>query len=292
MFIDIHVHTRVVPGPCRGGKPAFSTPEQLLERYAAIDVEAAVLLPGVNPECDYVPQSNEEVIAVAAKYPGRFIPFCNVDPRAMTNRADAPLGDLLLFYKDKGCKGVGEVCANLPFLDPMVQNLFKHVESAGLPLTFHIAPQIGGSYGLYDEPGLPQLERSLRLFPKLKFLGHSQAFWAEMARLETPGDRYGYPAYPIREEGVVPRLLRRYPNLYGDLSASSGCNAIKRDREYGIRFLNEFQDRLLFGTDICAPDTPTPLVDYLLELRKANAISETVFAKIARENAVRLLDLG
>ena len=53
-------------------------------------------------------------------------------------------------------------------------------ERIGFPLTFHIAAQMGGMYGLYDEPGLPQLEQSLATFPKLNFLGHSQTFWAEM----------------------------------------------------------------------------------------------------------------
>ncbi|MDD2558438.1 MAG: hypothetical protein PHH87_09120 [Desulfuromonas sp.] len=57
------------------------------------------------------------------------------------------------------------------------------------------------------------------------------------------------------------------------------------------KFLNEFQDRLFFGTDICAPDTPTPLVDYLLELRSKGEISEQVFQKVARENALRVLEL-
>lgn len=291
MFIDIHAHTRALAGPPRGNKPAYATPEQLLERYKAIGVDAAALLPGVSPEGAYVPQSNQEILQICQRYPDRFIPFCNVDPRSMTNSGDAPLGDLLAYYRDHGCKGIGEVTANLPFLDPMVQNLFKHVERIGFPLTFHVGAQLGGVYGLYDEPGLPQLERSLARFPNLVFLGHSQSFWAEMGRLEKPADRYGYPAYPIGEEGVVPKLLRQYPNLYGDLSAKSGWNALHRDPGYAVQFLNEFQDRLVFGTDICVPDAPTPLVDFLLDLRDSRRIGETVFQKVARGNAVRLLGL-
>ena len=46
MFIDIHAHVRRLPGPLRGGKPAYATPEQLLARYDTIGVERAVLLPG------------------------------------------------------------------------------------------------------------------------------------------------------------------------------------------------------------------------------------------------------
>ena len=290
MFIDIHVHTRRIPGPVRENGQTYAGPEHLIERYDKIGVEKAVLLPGVNLECARVPQSNEEVIELARET-GRFIPFCNIDPRAVSNAPDAPLNQLFEHYRDQGCKGIGEVCANLPFLDPMVQNLFKHAQAVGFPLTFHMAHRIGNVYGLYDDPGLPQLEWSLKAFPDLKFFAHSQTFWAEMAPLETIGDRSGYPTYPIKQEGAVPRLMRKCPNLYGDLSAGSGCNALTRDEEYAVKFLNEFQDRLLFGTDICAPEDKTPLVDFLLKLKDSGRISEEVFCKVARENAVRILDL-
>ena len=290
MFIDIHVHFRVTPGYMRHGKPSYATPEQLIERYDNLGIEKAVVLPGVSPECSYVPQSNEEVLKVAEET-GRFIPFCNIDPRALTNSADAPLNDILQYYRDKGCKGIGEVTANLAFTDPKMLNLFKHAEDVGLPLTFHIAHCLDNIYGVYDDPGLPQLEQCLQMFPKLKFFGHSQAFWAEIATLNNINDRSGYPSGPVTVEGVIPKLLRKYNNLYGDLSAGSGCNSLKRDPEYAVKFLNEFQDRLFFGTDICAPDTPTPLVDFLLELRNQQKISETVFQKVARENAIRVLEL-
>jgi len=300
MFIDIHGHTTRHPLPIftaelrailHWGDRAPATPEQLLVQHDRIGVERAVLMAGVNPECQSRAQSVEEVMEIAKAFPDRFIPFCNVDPRALTNSADAPLGDVLRYYRDQGCRGIGEVCANLPFLHPMVQNLFRHAEDVRLPLTFHMSPQIGGFYGLYDEPGLPQLERCLQLFPKLKFLGHSQPFWAEIARLQTPASRYGYPKGPVTEEGSVPILMRRYPNLYGDLSARSGHNALARDKAYAAQFLNEFQDRLLFGTDICQAGEPTPLVDLLLETRSSGAIGEEVFDKIARGNALKLLSL-
>jgi len=89
----------------------------------------------------------------------------------------------------------------------------------------------------------------------------------------------------------VPKLFRRYPNLYGDLSDPSPCNALSRDPEYGPRFLTEFQDRLLFGTDICSFDMPFPMVDLLLEWRDTKKISDAVFNKVAKQNAVNLLNL-
>lgn len=298
MFIDIHAHAYRKHPPV---SYQFCTPEQVLVRYDAVGIEKGALLPIVSPEI-YLPQSNEDILDMAAQYPDRFIPFCNIDPRAMTNSANAPLDRLLRYYRDQGCKGLGEVMLNVPVMDAMVQNLFKHAQDVGLPVTFDGSDQVGGDFGLYDDPGLPQLEHTLRKFPKLIMLGHGPVFWAEISRLETPADRsfvFGpegfqvgrLPTYPIKEEGVVPKFFRRYPNLYGDLSDETACNAMARDPDYGPKFMTEFQDRLMFGTDVCAFDTPFPLVDLLLEWRDTKKISELVFKKVARENAVRLLGL-
>lgn len=290
MFIDIHAHAYPKFGVKQNGHVHFPTPEQLLKRHDELGIERACLLPLIGPEV-YLPESNEEILEMAERSGGRFIPFCNIDPRALTNSADAPLDYLLGYYRDQGCKGVGEVMPNLPFLDPLVQNLFKHTQAVGLPLTFDISTRIGGAYGLYDDAGLPQLERSLQNFPRLVIFGHGPPFWAEIGQLEAESDRAGYPDYPIKEEGVIPAIFRRCPNLYGDLSATSGYNALARDPEYAARFLTEFQDRLLFGTDICRAEQPAPLVDFLLGLKEAGKISDDVFDKVARENAIRLLDL-
>jgi len=285
MFIDIHVHAYFHPGPRN-----FSTPEQLIERYDRIGVERAVLLPLVSPEV-YLPQSNEEILRIVEDFGDRFVPFCNIDPRALTNSPDAPIGEILEYYRDAGCLGIGEVMPNLPFLDPLVQNLLRNVEKVGFPLTFDMSTRIGGAYGLYDDPGLPQLEACLERFPGLTFLGHGPPFWAEIGKLDDPSDRSGYPGYPVRAEGAVPRLMRKYENLKGDLSAGSGYNALARDQDYAMDFLNEFQNRLMFGTDICAPDTPTHLVDLLLKFRDEGWITRAAFEKISRRNAKGLLGI-
>jgi predicted TIM-barrel fold metal-dependent hydrolase len=112
-----------------------------------------------------------------------------------------------------------------------------------------------------------------------------------MGSLDTPADRGTYPQYPIRAEGVVPKLFRRYPNMYGDLSAGSGYNAFARDPANAVKFLNEFQDRLLFGTDICYADQPLPMADFLKDLLRQGKLPESAFAKISRDNAIALLGL-
>jgi predicted TIM-barrel fold metal-dependent hydrolase len=290
MFIDIHAHAYRRSGYPQDGYTYFATPEQLLPRYDELQIEKACLLPLIGPEV-YLPQSTDDILEMAAAHPDRFIPFCNVDPRALTNTPHTNFGDLLRYWKDCGCKGIGEVMPNLPFLDPLVQNLFKHVQDAGLPLIFDITHRIGWGYGLVDSVGLPQLEQTLRNFPKLNILCHGPSFWSQIGELKTPADMATYPNYPVEKEGVVPTLLRRYENCWGDLSAGSGYNALARDPGYAVQFLNEFQDKLLFGTDICSAKQEAPLAGFLLELRKDNKISETVFQKIARENAIRLLKL-
>lgn len=85
--------------------------------------------------------------------------------------------------------------------------------------------------------------------------------------------------------------MRRYHNLCGDLSAGSGYNALARDPAYAVQFINEFHDRLFFGTDICRPDSEVPLVNFLIQLRENGSISREVFHKVAKGNAVKLLAL-
>jgi predicted TIM-barrel fold metal-dependent hydrolase len=290
LFIDMHAHAYRDPYPGEDGKPVFSTPQQLIARYDELGVEKGCLMPIVNPEV-YLPQSNEEILEMAQAWPDRFIAFCNIDPRAVSNSSTANLGYLLDYYRERGCKGIGEVMPNLPFNHPLVYNLFSHAQRAKMPLTFDISTRIGSDYGLYDDPGLPQLQAALKAFPDLIIICHGPAFWAEISTLDSPDHRGGYPNYPIRSEGVVAQLLRENPNMRCDLSAYSGYNALARDLSYAVDFLNEFADRLFFGLDICAHDQPAPIVDLLKDLRAAGKISEQIFTNIARENAAKLMGI-
>lgn len=298
MYIDIHAHAYWEPVPYVAN---FATPEHLIEVYDKYGIEKGVLLPVVNCEI-YFPQTNEDILNMAEKYPDRFIPYCNIDPRAMSNSPEAPLDKILQYYKDRGCKGIGEVMPNLEVLNPLVQNLFRCAEKVGLPIVFDGSIQKTGCFGLYDDPGLPQLEYSLQKFPKLKIFGHGPVFWTEIAKLDTPGERgvgmrpdisqfSRLPDGPIKEEGVVPKLFRKYENLYGDLSDGTCYRALTRDEEYGPKFLEEFQDRLYFGTDYCSCGMDIPLTRKLIEWRDSGKISVEAFNKIARENAVKLLGL-
>ena len=290
MFIDIHAHAYLWPSPPQDGHTQFCTPEELITRYDELEIEKGILLPLIGPEV-YLPQGNEQIMEICRRYPDRFLSFCNIDPRGVGNRETSDFSGWLSWYKQHGAIGFGEFMPNLPFLDPLVQNMFKQVEAVGLPLTFDISSVIGGNYGLYDDAGLPQLEQCLQRFPKLVIFGHGPTFWSEIGQLESVKDRGGYPNYLIKEEGRVPELLRNYDNMWGDLSAGSGYNALARDPGYAANFLTEFQDKLCFGTDICYATQDIKLPRFLNRLRDEGKITETVFNKIARENAIRLFKL-
>ena len=135
------------------------------------------------------------------------------------------------------------------------------------------------------------MEKLIQLVPKTIIIGHGPGFWADIAGGVTTEEKSGYPKGPIKEEGALSRLFHTYPNLYADISAFSGYNALTRDKEYGIRFLNEFQDLLLFGTDTCLTDTEgrTPQLNYLRRLLMDGKISQGGFDKITFRNALGLL---
>jgi predicted TIM-barrel fold metal-dependent hydrolase len=290
MFIDMHVHAYAYPGPPQDGRTQFATPEQVLRVYDAHQIERGVLMPLIGPEV-YLPQSNEEILAVCERYPDRFIPFCNLDPRGIRNSPTADFTPWLSWYKEHGFKGVGEFMPNLAFTDPLVLNFFRQVEAFGLPLTFDISTAIGNHYGLYDDQGLPQLETCLKMFPRLTIIGHGPAFWSELGVLAPGDNRASYLKHPIRAEGAVVRLFRQYPNMWADLSAGSGYYAMARDLDFAARFLTEFQDRIMYGTDICNPESLCPMDKLLIDLRDSGKLAPEAFTKIARGNAIRLLGL-
>jgi len=290
MLIDIHTHARLVPSIGRPANRTRPMAEDLIEMLDAHGIDKAVVLSAVSPECRHFMDTPEDVMGVHRKFPDRVIAFCSVDPRMVANRPEADFGPLLEQYKEAGFKGIGEYIPNIPFDDSLNMNLFKHVEASGLPLTFHIGPTLGGCYGCYDELGLPRLENALKAFPQLKFFGHSQPFWAEIGTGLTEETRRGYPTGPV-QPGRLVELFRKYPNLYGDLSAGSGFNAISRDPEFGYAFMEEFQDRLFFGTDIAHLGQELPIVDYFRKLKEEKLISDEAHEKICWRNAVRVLGL-
>ena len=104
---------------------------------------------------------------------------------------------------------------------------------------------------------------------------------------------------------MTDKWLSEFPNLYGDISANSGNNALSRDPEFARGFVARHQDKLIFGSDCSCTDghgagvsqNNNPEAKRLegkcvaretLTVVRNLAASKASFHKIAWENGVRL----
>ena len=275
-MIDIHLHIgrlyTFMDGPF--------TDEDALRFMDANGIDRACLLPIENPEeTDYY-VTTDEILREAARHPDRFIPFCNIDPRRRSADLSTDFLGMLREYRDRGCRGFGEVLAGLYVDDPRLQLIYEACGELGLPIVFHL-----DALRCIDEKGLPRFEAMVRRFPQTIFVGHGQHFWSELSADVTDEEFGTYPKGPVTRVGTAERLIAQCPNVYGDLSAGSGYNAVTRDAEFGRWFLETYQDKLLFGTDKLMEDQETPIIEYL----RTVGLPQEAYEKIAFRNAEVLL---
>jgi predicted TIM-barrel fold metal-dependent hydrolase len=77
------------------------------------------------------------------------------------------------------------------------------------------------------------------------------------------------------------------PNLYADISAGSGHNALTRDPAFTEGFLERHWRKLLFGTDFFNVGQEVPQVEWL----RGYAMPEEWRTAIGSGNAARVLSL-
>jgi predicted TIM-barrel fold metal-dependent hydrolase len=121
----------------------------------------------------------------------------------------------------------------------------------------------------------------LREFPTVPFLGHGPRFWWALSGDDT-GESALYPQGPVAPGGAVDRLAGEYENMWLDLSARSGYNALTRDPEYTEGFVARHWRKLLFGTDYYAACHPMLQVEWLRELKVEEGVREAIGAGNAR----------
>ena len=296
--IDIHVHATAFPDYFPSAKPTdpntrLISAKQLIHMYNGLGIEKGILLPLSSPEAQVAPVTSEACKYMADQHPDRLLWFCSVDPRAVADMAQSNLARVIEHYKSLGAKGVGEVTTHMYLDDPKVDNLFSACEACDMPVILHLTHRMTRGYGLYDDFGLPRLEKALQNHPNLKIFGHSQMFWAAISGDLKEEERGGNPKGPVTDGGRVVELLRKYPNLYCDLSAGSGANAMMRDPDFTEKFIEEFSDRLLYGTDIVytTNEHPFQFRDFLEKMLDEGRISPENYRKILRDNAIRILNL-
>jgi predicted TIM-barrel fold metal-dependent hydrolase len=246
------------------------------------NVVRAVVLPLVSPESSSYLNLTEKALEASKRFPDRLIPFCCIDPRTSYTGGRTGLRAMLREYVDQGAKGFGEHKAGLPIDHAMMMSLYEVCDDLELLVLFHM-DNIRGT----DTPGLPGLERVLKSFPRVNFLGHGPGFWASISGDVVAKDLGGYPTGPVKPGGALDRLFDHYPNLWGDLSAGSGAGALSRDRGFAKSFLLRRAERLLFGTDYLRPGQSVPQFEVLASIE----LPAPARARIERDNAIRLLGL-
>ena len=279
--IDIHAHVIYFKDYTPG---VFCSPQEQIKYYDELGIEKGVIQPLLN-------KTNQEAIASVREFPERFSWFCNLDSSITGYENNDSIIKKIEFYKNFDVKGVGEFSPNVYFDDERVDNLFSILEDYNLPILFHIDSRSNRPYGIIDEYGLPRLEKMLKKHKNLKFIGHSQPFWSHISKdLDPKNIEIGEDGKVI--PGRITELMREYENLYCDISAGSGKEAITRDREHAVSFFTEFSDRIFFGTDFCPAVleiNTKPMINFIDELLASGEICEDVYKKIVRENAIRIL---
>ncbi|MDQ3009976.1 MAG: amidohydrolase [Acidobacteriota bacterium] len=268
-IIDIHQHTHY------WGR----SDENLLRHQRALGVTRTVLLPagskfGLEAEC----YGNDSVLALARAYPKEFVFFAN-------EVADLPEArQAIEKYLKAGAIGIGE------------QKFFvdcdsKHIELiAALAREYDVAVLMHFQHGKYNT-GFERFHKVLEKFPRVNFIGHAQTWWGNIDRVHD--QTILYPKGKLTPGGLTDRWLSDYPNLYGDLSAGSGLNALLRDEAFTREFFRRHQNKLMYGSDCQDADTKVKECSGIkcIETVKRLAPSGKIERKILYENARRVLKI-
>jgi predicted TIM-barrel fold metal-dependent hydrolase len=285
MIIDIHNHADY------HGRDA----EKMLANMDENNIAVTCLLSWEAPATDYDPATKyamspfsntpipfERCVAYKEKAPGRFLLGYAPDPRLPDSlgrlKSALALYDLSMY---------GELKLRMMYDNPDAVRIYRFCGENSLPVLMHFDYELGG--GSYPWPnywyggGIDALERALDLCPDTNFVGHAPGFWAHISN-DCLYKTEPYPKAPVIPGGRLELLLEKYPNLYCDISAGSGHNALSRDLDYSRRFLETWQDRVLFGRDYYDNNHRT--------LLESLSLPPAVLEKIYCGNARRILRNG
>ncbi len=225
LIIDIHQHTNY----------SGRTDEQLIAHQKALGVTTTVLLPagrfyGLDAGCG----GNDTVMELTRRHPRSFVYFAN----EVADHPDAL--KVIRKYLRGGARGIGEQKFRVACDSPYLEAIAGLARDFAVPILMHI------QHGRYNTD-YESFHKVLEKFPKVNFIGHAQTWWANVDKHHD--QPVLYPKTAVTAGGITDRLLRDYPNMFGDLSAGSGLNFQRRDEEHARAFFARHQDKLIMGTD-------------------------------------------
>ena len=224
--VDCHHHLR-------------RTPEANIAHMDGCGVSNAMVLAREN--------SASDMQILRTKYPGRFLGwFASAD---ITKPGAA---ELLTGAVKNGAIGIGELKSHVQAAGPELQGMYALAAELKVPILIHFQEVPHTPTEGTFSTGVKELEVMLKKYPKTIFIGHADAFWANISA--GYANDVDYPSGKIKPGGVTDKMLGDYANLFGDLAANSGNNALARDPEFTAGFLKRHQDKLIFGSDCSCTD--------------------------------------
>jgi len=192
-------------------------------------------------------QSAEDAKRFMAQEPARFAGYS-----ISTDVTAADAVALLSAAVKVGAHGFGELKYHVDADGPEMRRLYAAAAELKVPLMLHFqeVPHTP-TEGVFNT-GFKRFDKILKEFPMTTFVGHCDAFWANVSA--DYNNDIDYPRTPIVRGGITDRWLSDYPNLYGDLSANSGNNALTREPSFTEDFLKRHSEKLLFGSDCACSD--------------------------------------
>ena len=166
-----------------------------------------------------------------------------------------------------------------------MQKIYELAQSYKVPVLMH------WQFKMYNY-GFERFYKMLEKYPKVNFLGHAQTWWANIDK-NNLDQSVMYPKGPVTPGGVTDRCLGDYPNMYGDLSAGSGLNAITRDEDFARDFLKRHQDKLVYGSDCSDHEGSGPKCQGAQTIAAIRRLAgdKTIERKLLYGNAKRLFRL-
>ena len=178
---------------------------------------------------------NETVRALALEFPKEYLFGANEVVDLPEARAEIEK------YLKLGAKIIGEQKFGVDCDSPHIQEIARLAQDHNVPVLLHFQH---GTYNL----GFERFHKVLEKFPKTNFIGHAQTWWANIDKNHAD-QKVLYPTTKVTPSGITDRYLKDYPNMFADMSAGSGLNALIRDEDHTRAFLDRHQDKILYGSD-------------------------------------------
>lgn len=237
-IIDIHQHTNY----------RERTAEQLIAHQRKMGVTHTILLPAGsavkrpstadgkhNALGGVGAGGNETALTMSRQHPKEFFFGANEVTDLPEARAE------IAKYLDNGAIIIGEQKFGVECDSAESQILYKLAAEYRVPILMHFQH---GTYNL----GFERLHKMLEKYPQTIFIGHAQTWWANIDKNHTD-QKVLYPKGKVTAGGLTDRYLADYPNMFADMSAGSGLNALTRDEDHTRGFLDRHQNKILYGSD-------------------------------------------